>query len=1579
MRGHQRRLVPGPSSTGNDPDPDPDYHEHDDNSSPPAEEGKSSGTWKKRVSTACLACKKSKRKCSGTSPCANCQTFKRVCIFDESLDQRRRVAAKRTADELSYHRDLLSDLFKLVREANESDALHLLTIIRQNAPADEIRAYINEALASLTSSTSTSAAHKQETVAKLEDMRRLVNVEGTGPTFRRKVMDIHYLCDSAPCEVPAAPWTRVTADADLVSHLISLYFAWDWPFTAVLDKEVFVRHMRRGVLGSEFCSPFLVNAVLSNACYFSEFSEAYVVPGDISSKGCDFLAEAEKLRGEENSQPSLAGLQGTLLMYERYALSREDDLGYIMLHQAIRMGEALGLVGSTGPQMASGKLSQDMDISCKRTAWGLFNVDTVVHTSFLRPSLIDHVNMARIDINQSEDQSLWQPYPTHRDPRPSFFSQYFDEACNLSTIARDISRSMFADHRSNIALGPIHHQSREDLYDRICRWHELLPEDFDVRYRPAPHIILLKMRYNALIINLFSCIPNDKVPLIPFEPQTPESPPRHTPETKSNAREVTQSAARDIAALTRLHRREFGVSRAHQFAMYAINLALFTMLEQDSFDVLDEDFLSLASAFSVIASRSALGRNLFHIFRQSVRAKAQGYRIREASSVPDELKDLFDEASKERGCSRFDEYADGLEKLNQKDKYHGIGEKKGKGKGKGLQDYPGLGLSDMLDRYESLSLGKDDVLVERDLQSLFFFFFFGDGLVQPFENQDDTTVDDYDWTPFNAASVPQQQFATPIPFSPILPPAQAFSPYVSAPSTSTGSTAPKVAIPRLANPDTLHGRRRSARACEPCRQRKIKCDGVRPLCGQCAYHHHSCSYEDVKRVRDQKRLGSLVKRVDKYEALLRELEAEVDPPTARRIKRALKTLTVIWQMKSKNGKTARNARNHVDSDNSSTSMGSLDAIDQVDEDLNRNEETRAAGFFGKNSEVNWIRKLESGVGMKSPQENWPTAFHTESHRDSAAMQKQQQALEKQIPTSMMDYHLDSLEIPLIEPCDPLAVPPRKLADRYFDAYLTNVHPTFSAIRKMTFISQYQTCFNNASTPPRKWLAILNMIFAIGCRYCRLIDNPQSTREEDLLYLTRARHLGLHGNVLFEHTDLQQIQLELLVAVYLLCIGQVNRASKFSNMALRSALSLGINLRLTDDRTKDAAKETRGRLWWSIYSLEHLITSMTGRASCVGEGLCSVPAPLPYDEETFDQPDAKRLLQDPVLREAQLRPTIFEAPRQHHSPAWVTICPPCPSLFFYFLFDLTLITHALMNKVYSIEGLRKGSSQVEYHVQKFSLQMDRWLSKLPLCYQFTLPNATSWHLHHLPRDDLAAPFVRERVCLAMNYYSARITLCRPCLSHIHQSLRHASPVGEPTARGTLRSEMATHCLQASCALISVLPEDPNMTWLARAAPWWSILHFLMQATTALLLGLSYCSGQNASTSPDGANPLLSHATAPSIPQGGYPPLLETGLGTAIAAAKKALFWLHTTASVDPAARRAFLLCDGIVRKIALGLGIDLSEWPDRSCFEGLREERSMRSSGNWNGSCGDGSGSNGLDSGSGMEAFEELVDFEGGVC
>jgi hypothetical protein len=129
----------------------------------------------------------------------------------------------------------------------------------------------------------------------------------------------------------------------------------------------------------------------------------------------------------------------------------------------------------------------------------------------------------------------------------------------------------------------------------------------------------------------------------------------------------------------------------------------------------------------------------------------------------------------------------------------------------------------------------------------------------------------------------------------------------------------------------------------------------------------------------------------------------------------------------------------------------------------------------------------------------------------------------------------------VELSDPSALPSRELADRYLEAYFTFIHPTFNIIRKPHFEDQYHQFLDQGYIPHRKWMALLNMIFAIGCRYCRLTDSSGThAHEEDVLYLTRARKLGLHSHVLFEHSDLQQIQLELLVAVYLLCLGQVNR-------------------------------------------------------------------------------------------------------------------------------------------------------------------------------------------------------------------------------------------------------------------------------------------------------------------------------------------------------------------------------------------------------------------------------------------------------
>ncbi|KAL2830475.1 fungal-specific transcription factor domain-containing protein [Aspergillus cavernicola] len=634
------------------------------------------------------------QRCSALAPCRNCR--QRL----ESSNSAHGVPARDGESSGSYYSDLLHDLFKFIQSIDHAETLPLLDMIRNDASFEEVRFYIDEAVAG-------KSAHdkSRDTSCLVSTLERSYEMESDAPRFRPKVMDVHYLCDFAPVKVPARPWTTVTDDDALVSHLVSLYFTWDYPFYAFIDREIFVQHMAMGEVQSDFCSPFLVNALLANACHYSQYSEAYTVPGDVKTKGTDFLAEAEKYLQsnmfEKGSVIRLASIQATLLLYERYSMVGDNDKGYLMLNHALDMAESLGIINNPKLNLNRSHMSEDMISSVKRTAWGLFQIDTIVHTNFLRPSRVADVSIERIDRDASKFTDLWIPYPLHRVPRPSWLSQCFDEACGLSYIARDISRTLTPNSETNSNV----RKQKQMLHKQLQQWEANLPAIFMPTEKPPPHIILLRMRYHALLINLYCDWFYGKPPFNFQEPSTRIA--------EAGALETALSSARQISALTRLHNEEFGMDRAHQFAMYAILLALFAFLEQQSFNVLDHDFLSLTSAFSTMARRSQVGMNLFHVFRHSVRTRLESGKSASSIKMPTEIQELFGSESI-KSPDRWTHYAEGLQRLADDGEYFGIVNESG-------QPYAASGIGDMLRKYESLTLGKADDMQGREESSNFGF------------------------------------------------------------------------------------------------------------------------------------------------------------------------------------------------------------------------------------------------------------------------------------------------------------------------------------------------------------------------------------------------------------------------------------------------------------------------------------------------------------------------------------------------------------------------------------------------------------------------------------------------------------------------------------------------------------------------------------------------------------------------------------------------------------------------------------------------------------------------------------------
>lgn len=192
---------------------------------------------------------------------------------------------KRTIEELTDYKDLLESLLATIRTAHP-DKLHELTdLIRTNASMKEIAVAVGSPVTNFTDSNTLSTTSRL-TLSDCGDAEQL-DVKSTAPsdidhiptspeeehlteTSRTAVhpyarVTLESLCDIPLFNVPARPWTEVSDDSDLVSNLVSLYFTWDHPCGQVVDQGIFLNHMKRGTLDSEFCTPLLVNSLLSMA------------------------------------------------------------------------------------------------------------------------------------------------------------------------------------------------------------------------------------------------------------------------------------------------------------------------------------------------------------------------------------------------------------------------------------------------------------------------------------------------------------------------------------------------------------------------------------------------------------------------------------------------------------------------------------------------------------------------------------------------------------------------------------------------------------------------------------------------------------------------------------------------------------------------------------------------------------------------------------------------------------------------------------------------------------------------------------------------------------------------------------------------------------------------------------------------------------------------------------------------------------------------------------------------------------------------------------------------------------------
>lgn len=271
--------------------------------------------------------------------------------------------------------------------------------------------------------------------------------------------------------------------------------------------------------------------------------------------------------------------------------------------------------------------------------------------------------------------------------------------------------------------------------------------------------------------------------------------------------------------------------------------------------------------------------------------------------------------------------------------------------------------------------------------------------------------------------------------------------------------------------------------------------------------------------------------------------------------------------------------------------------------------------------------------------------------------------------------------------------------------------------------------------------------------------------------------------------------------------------------------------------------------------------------------------------------------EPRIRNENLRWTIYLNEEQIQLQSeLLKSTTPTPSLYFFYVIDLSMIAHAITNRVYATDVSRTGRRVVESRIDLYSKKMDLWVKSLHSFFNF---------LDGEPSERLESKSSFQ-ISLALHYYSARIILYRPCLSRP----AFDKESGTRLARPRFSNVSALACLRASLAVIMLLPDEPDLTWCYEALQWWEVLHILSQATVILLLDISI-------------------GPAPSRP--GEATVSRESTEHVLNCAKKGIAWLHCLGETSEAAQRASKFCNSCIRRISATKHLNLNGIPSLTSF------------------------------------------------
>ncbi|CZR67077.1 uncharacterized protein PAC_16976 [Phialocephala subalpina] len=409
-------------------------------------------------------------------------------------------------------------------------------------------------------------------------------------------------------------------------------------------------------------------------------------------------------------------------------------------------------------------------------------------------------------------------------------------------------------------------------------------------------------------------------------------------------------------------------------------------------------------------------------------------------------------------------------------------------------------------------------------------------------------------------------------------------------------------------------------ACQICRDRKIRCDGARPVCDSCSrkkYISSQCVYPGHEVEQAESYVISLEQRVRELES--RELNDQIPrphsalapiipPPAPRRSSSTAQlpppSTSAVFMQSSREGSfmprgwqtlKSPSGQGFSPAANSPPASGHnrvawdhrSNSCDPGTASQNDNADDNTPSFLGTSSAVGFMKEVY-GV------------FEADRQDASTVSRDTPGSVETLFPATSLWFNDRGAEDDDVQPSmQELLLPPRRTADELLHSYFNVVHPEMPVFYKPSFLQRYERLWTGSPPPPdgqertfgtdRKltrsdllFHCMLDIIFALG-HVVRSLKSHSSSKSTQQIFIKRAsRILTLD---LIGKPSLRLVHTLILMARYYQHEGLSNRNWIIVGMLIRVAQGLGLHLDLPGE--SQAQKEERRRTWCACTTLDSM--------------------------------------------------------------------------------------------------------------------------------------------------------------------------------------------------------------------------------------------------------------------------------------------------------------------------------------------------------------------------------------------------------